>query len=89
MKVLITGGMGFIGSFLADALVEEGCRVTLFDNLDEQVHPGRSIPNYYNQKAQFIRGDVRDYEHFKSVLSDDYEVIFHFLGLVYQGTIIK
>jgi len=32
-RVLITGGAGFVGSHLADALVERGCRVTVIDDL--------------------------------------------------------
>ena len=40
MRVLITGGAGFIGSHLADALLESGHTVRALDNLDPQVHPG-------------------------------------------------
>ena len=37
---LVTGGAGFIGSHLVDALVDRGHEVTIYDNLDPQVHPG-------------------------------------------------
>ena len=37
-RVLITGGAGFVGSHLADALAEADHEVMLFDNLEPQVH---------------------------------------------------
>ncbi|MBA2407464.1 MAG: GDP-mannose 4,6-dehydratase, partial [Chitinophagales bacterium] len=43
-KVLITGGAGFIGSHLADELLEKGYSVRVIDNLNEQVH-GRNCKN--------------------------------------------
>ncbi len=47
-RVLITGGAGFIGSHLADRLLQAGYQVRLLDNLDPQVHPhGR--PAYLNR----------------------------------------
>ena len=39
MKVLVTGGAGFIGSFIVDELPRRGHQVRIFDNLDPQVHP--------------------------------------------------
>jgi len=47
MKVLVTGGAGFIGSYVCEALLERGHRVRLLDNLDPQVHgPERRWPSY-------------------------------------------
>jgi len=60
MKILITGGAGFIGSHLADALLAAGHGVILFDNLHPQVHPGGSPPPYLPAEAELIVGDVRD-----------------------------
>lgn len=61
MKVLVTGGAGFIGSHLVDALVRGGHRVTILDNLTPQVHR-RGKPTYLNREADFIHGDVADRE---------------------------
>ncbi|MGH2536599.1 MAG: NAD-dependent epimerase/dehydratase family protein [Candidatus Promineifilaceae bacterium] len=59
--VLITGGAGFIGSHLADALLAGGNPVRLLDNLHSQVHgPERRPPAYLNPAAELQHGDVRD-----------------------------
>ncbi len=68
MNILITGGAGFIGSHLADALVLRGHAVRIFDNLDPQVHPGGDPPHYLNPTAEFIKGDVRDRAALKKAL---------------------
>jgi len=74
-KILVTGGAGFIGSFLVDELVKQGHHVRIFDNLEPQVHQG-GVPNYMNKNAEFIRGDVLDYAALKKA-TEDIEIIFH------------
>jgi dTDP-L-rhamnose 4-epimerase len=59
-NVLVTGGAGYIGSHLVDALVERGYRVTVLDNLEPQVHRSGAWPSYANPGAAYVRGDVRD-----------------------------
>lgn len=82
-KILVTGGAGFIGSFLVDKLVELGHEVTIFDNLEDQVHNGKK-PKYLNSSAEFVLGDVSDYEEFKNVLiGKDY--VFHLASAVGIG----
>ena len=67
--VLVTGGAGFVGSFLVDELIARGYTVRVFDCLEAQVHgtEGRQPP-YLNPDADFIRGDVRDREALKKAL---------------------
>lgn len=84
-KVLVTGGAGFVGSHLVDALVERGYEVRIFDNLDPQVHGEKQkIPQYLNKEAEFIKGDVRNKEELQKTLPD-VEIIFHLAAAVGVG----
>jgi len=55
MKILVTGGAGYIGSVATELLIQRGHSVLVFDNL-QQGHEAAIEPG-----AQFIRGDLRDY----------------------------
>ena len=59
MRVLVTGGAGFIGSFLVDRLLRDGYGVRVLDSLDPQVHP-HGAPSYLAPGAELLVGDVRD-----------------------------
>jgi dTDP-L-rhamnose 4-epimerase len=59
MRVLVTGGAGFIGSHLVDRFLKEGLQVRVLDNLDSRVHP-RGWPAYLPAAAEFVSGDVTD-----------------------------
>ena len=74
MKILITGGAGFIGSHLADKLVEKN-DVVVLDNLEQQVHTN-GAPNYLNGQADYIFGDIRARETLEKAI-EGVEVIFH------------
>lgn len=80
-KALVTGGAGFIGSHLVDELVKRDYEVTVFDNLDSQVHSNNRIPNYLNKNAKFIKGDVGNYGTLKEVMRDA-EIVFHLAAAV-------
>jgi len=76
-RVLITGGAGFIGSHLANALLAQGHDVTILDSLVPQVHgKEQQAPPYLPQAARFIRGDVRDRRTLAQVI-EKIDIIFH------------
>ncbi len=58
--ILITGGAGFIGRFVADELLARGNIVRVLDSLIEQVHGETDGSKLLNREAELIRGDVRD-----------------------------
>ena len=61
MRVLVTGGAGFVGSHLVDGLITQGYQVRIIDNLDPQVHGGsKKRPNYFNKQAEFFKADIRN-----------------------------
>ncbi len=75
MRILVTGGAGFIGSHLVDNLIEKGHEIVILDNLEPQVHQNKK-PDYLNPKAEYIFKDIRDKKVLLSVLKD-VEIIFH------------
>lgn len=79
-NILVTGGAGFIGSFLVDRLIKEKYRVRILDNLEEQVHQGQ-IPTYLNKQAEFIKGDARDFDTFQEALKG-IDAVFHLAAAV-------
>jgi dTDP-L-rhamnose 4-epimerase len=85
MQILITGGAGFIGSHLADALLQRGHRVRALDNLSLQVHgPDAERPAYLHPDVELQRGDVRDADAVRRAL-DDVEAVYHFAAAVGVG----
>jgi dTDP-L-rhamnose 4-epimerase len=60
MRVLVTGGAGFIGSHVVEALTSAGHEVRVLDALLPCVHPGGIPPFSGDPGFEFIRGDVRD-----------------------------
>lgn len=81
MKVLITGGAGFIGSNLALKLIEKGYSVTILDSLSPQIHgdnPDITSPLYQSikDKTRFIKGSVTSCEDWLCAL-DGQDAVIH------------
>jgi len=87
MKGLITGGAGFIGSHLAEALIASGNQVTVVDDLSTGVlanlDPAQSQPSF-----RFVSGNVCD-EKLMSPLIERADVVFHLAAAVGVDLIVK
>ena len=83
-NVLVTGGAGYIGSHLVDALVTRGYAVTVLDSLVPQVHRSGTWPSYANPKVRYVRGDVRDRSVFEPLVLESQAVV-HFGAAVSIG----
>jgi dTDP-L-rhamnose 4-epimerase len=83
--VLITGGAGFIGSHLADALLARGHTVRALDNLSPQVHgPAEQRPTYLDPDVELLVGDVRDPTAVRRALAG-VDVVYHMAAAVGVG----
>src|ERR1041385_1836110 len=82
-NVLVTGGCGFVGSHLVDALLANGHNVRVLDNLDPQVH-GDKVPDYLHPDAELIRGDIQDSAAVAKALRG-IDVVFHLAAVVGVG----
>lgn len=81
--VLVTGGAGFVGSHLVDALLHRGDHVRVLDNLDPQAHEGGK-PAHLSRDAELVRGDLRDPVAVGRALAG-VELVFHQAGMVGNG----
>jgi dTDP-L-rhamnose 4-epimerase len=77
MKLLVTGGAGFIGTHLTQRLLREGCDVSVLDNFSSQVHAGiQDLAPDLIRHVRLFRGDVRDRELVSRAL-DRQDVLVH------------
>ncbi|MBI2077111.1 MAG: SDR family NAD(P)-dependent oxidoreductase [Euryarchaeota archaeon] len=83
MRALVTGGAGFIGSHLADALVARGDDVVILDSLAPDAHA--DAPDYAVRSRRFFHGDVRDPATLRAALTGGVDVVFHEAALVGLG----
>lgn len=83
MKVLVTGGAGYIGSVTTDHLLRAGHQVTVLDNLShghQELVPGDAL---------FVQGDIHDRETLRVVLSQEFDAVMHFAALIEAGESMK
>lgn len=78
-KILITGGGGYIGNILTPQLLENGFKVTVFDNLIHRQHG--ILENTTNEKFNFVYGDVRNFELYEKLINQ-HDVIINLAAYV-------
>ena len=84
-QILITGGAGFIGSHLADELLEHGDAVRVLDVLSSQIHGDEQRrPEYLHPDVELVVGDVRDPDLVHKAL-DGVDAVYHFAAAVGVG----
>jgi dTDP-L-rhamnose 4-epimerase len=84
-RILITGGAGFVGSHLADELLDHGYDVRVLDNLSPQVHgDGRKRPEHLAEDVELLVGDVRDSAAVERAL-EGVDAVYHFAAAVGVG----
>jgi UDP-glucose 4-epimerase len=77
-KILVTGGAGFIGSHLADHLIEQGHEVTVLDDLSG------GLERNLNLNAQFVKGSIVDKKIVDEVMKDK-DMVFHLAAYAAEG----
>ncbi len=76
LKILVTGGAGFIGSRVARVLAELGHQVRVLDNLSPQVHEEAAFPAELTESIECIKADLRDRDAVQHAL-EGIEVVAH------------
>ncbi len=85
MKILVTGGAGFIGSYICTALLKKGYQVIVLDNLDPQIHgENAGWPSYMPDGTENHKGDVRDRELLRKLLMKS-DAVIHLAAAVGVG----
>lgn len=82
MNILLTGGLGYIGSHTAVELCHSGNQIILYDNLSNSTDAVvKKIERISGQKIKLVKGDVRDTESLKNTLTSfEIESVIHFAG---------
>lgn len=87
MKILVTGGAGYIGSHTSVELLNGGHEVVIVDNLDNSSEKSvERIERITGKKPVFVKGDVRDRNLLEKVFSEnEIDFVIHFAGLKAVG----
>lgn len=81
MKIVITGGKGFIGSHLAEYMIEAGYKVLVFDRYNSDNNWGWLENSKYKNDLEVILGDIRDYDSVHKAIKGC-DAVFHLAALI-------
>src|SRR5919198_1974525 len=87
MRILLTGGAGFIGGYVAEALTTAGHDVRVFDNLHPAAHGGADWPSHLDGLS-LVRGDLRDAATVRRAL-DGVGAVVHQAAMVGHGVDVR
>ena len=83
MRILVTGGAGYIGGTVAQLLLNQNHQVVIYDNLS---HGHRSM---LPPQAEFVQGDIADRSALEEILSHGIDGVMHFAALIEAGESMK
>ena len=91
MRVLVTGGAGYIGSHTAIVLIEAGYDIVVFDNFSNSSRESiKRVEKIVNRKIPLIEGDIRDKESLREVFKNyKIDAVIHFAGLKAVGESVE
>ena len=79
IKIIVTGGAGYVGSVLVGQLLKKNFHVTIYDNL---TYGGNHLIHFFSYKNfEFIKGDIRDTANLKRAIKDK-DIIIHLAAIV-------
>lgn len=79
MKILVTGGAGYIGSFMVKRLLEDGNEVTIADSLE------RGHKKAVDTRANFMQGNLLDKNFVTEIFKERFDGVIHFAGYISMG----
>ncbi len=79
MKILVTGGAGYIGGFMAQTLLDEGNEVIIADSLE------RGHRETVDPRAKFLQGNLLEDSFVQSIFKDKFDAVIHFAGFISMG----
>ena len=91
MKILVTGGTGYIGSHTCVELLKNGYEVIIIDNLcNSKKEVVDNIEKITNKQVQFVEGDVRDKDLLRTIFKNNkIAAVIHFAGLKAVGESVE
>lgn len=84
-NILITGGLGFVGSHLADSLIEDGCSVTIVDNLQSNVVPAE----FFSGRCSVVVDSIESYAKQSDAGLPKFDEIYHLASMVGPAGVLQ